>query len=659
MQHRLRSKAAFWGTFANSLVMSWINEGFPLRWKDGPPPPARFPNHKSAYNHADFVDSAIAELLASQAAAEVADPPLVISPLGVVEGSKLRLVWDGTYVNNFVDCPTFKYETLAELPEILHPDDYMFTIDLKSGYHHLDMHPDAWRYLGFEWKNKYYVYTALPFGLNVACWAFTKLLRPLFRRWRAMGFRCTGYLDDSLHANSTLEGAHAQRRAVLSDLEAAGLLRSPTKCRLEPSHRQPYLGMEVDTVQQRILVPQAKAAAFLDLVKLVLDSRRVPVKQLQRVTGHLAAMVWAFGPVVRLYTRHLHQVVGTARAPTDYVKITAGAADELQFWLEYFDRFNGYKQLWTPTHIHTLVRTDAAGSNAFTFGGWGAWTRLNGQILEAAGRWRPEDAAGASSTQLELQAIWLALQSFNRGGDLCDQTILVQSDNQAVTALISNGGSRNRRPAGGLLHQGVRDLFWYCIDQRITLLAEWIPRERNEEADALSKLPDPDDWKLHPRIFAQLDADWGPHSVDLFASHVNHHLPTYYSLHHTPDTAGVNAFAFNWGARCWANPPFKLVGRVWRHAQACGASLTLVFPFWPSAPWWHQLLAADPAYFSPHILELRELPRAGDLFLPGSTGNALPRGKAPWRVLAARVNFRCRREGPLICVPPVLAQDPL
>jgi hypothetical protein len=275
----------------------------------------------------------------------------------------------------------------------------------------------------------------------------------------------------------------------------------------------------------------------------------------------------------------------------------------------------------------------------------------------ASGRWRPEDVLDASSTHLELYAIHLALRSFNRAGALADQTVQFNTDNQSVVELIGRGGSRNKRPAGALLHDEVKSLFEYCIDQRITLVAEWVPREDNTYADELSKEFDADDWKLHPQVFAQLDRDWGPHSVELFASYTNHQLPVYYSMHHTPSTAGVNAFAFSWGERCWCNPPFKLIGRVWEHARACEASVTLVFPFWPSASWWHKLLADDATCFSPFVVELRELPRAGDLFLPGSTGNVLPRSKAPWRIFAARVDFKKPRPAPLNLVPASRVQD--
>ena len=48
-------------------------------------------------------------------------------------------------------------------------DDYMFTFDPKSGYHHIDICPAKHKYLGFTWERKgkrqSCVFTVLPFGL--------------------------------------------------------------------------------------------------------------------------------------------------------------------------------------------------------------------------------------------------------------------------------------------------------------------------------------------------------------------------------------------------------------------------------------------------------------------------------------------------------------
>ena len=66
-------------------------------------------------------------------------------------------------------------------------------LDIKSGYHHLDIHPDQTRFLGFQCgktgKPCYYVFSVLPFGLCTTPYVFTKLMRPLIRLWRGIGFK--------------------------------------------------------------------------------------------------------------------------------------------------------------------------------------------------------------------------------------------------------------------------------------------------------------------------------------------------------------------------------------------------------------------------------------------------------------------------------------
>ena len=80
--------------------------------------------------------------------------------------------------------------------------DYLFSFDLKSGYHHVDIAEVHQKYLGFSWWGCYYVLTVLLFGLSTACYMFTKLLRPLVRYWHSKGLRLVVYLDDGLGASA-------------------------------------------------------------------------------------------------------------------------------------------------------------------------------------------------------------------------------------------------------------------------------------------------------------------------------------------------------------------------------------------------------------------------------------------------------------------------
>ena len=78
----------------------------------------------------------------------------------------------------------------------------MISFDLKSGYHHVDIHPESQTFLGFAWKGTkdqsfiYYVFTVLPFGLSSAPYIFTKCLKPLEKHRRMQGINIAICLDD-------------------------------------------------------------------------------------------------------------------------------------------------------------------------------------------------------------------------------------------------------------------------------------------------------------------------------------------------------------------------------------------------------------------------------------------------------------------------------
>ena len=142
----------------------------------------------------------------NRCAARVTEKPYICSPLSVVSNStgKLHLVLNLRYLNQFLHGISFKYEDLRVAALMFEQDEFLFKFDLKSGYHHIDIHADHHKYLGFRWDSNgnvnYYVFTDLPFGLSTACYLFTKIMRPLVRHWRGRGLKAIVYLDDGIIA---------------------------------------------------------------------------------------------------------------------------------------------------------------------------------------------------------------------------------------------------------------------------------------------------------------------------------------------------------------------------------------------------------------------------------------------------------------------------
>lgn len=192
-----------------------------------------------------------------------------VSPAFVADRCrKPRLVIDLSYINNFLYDKPFRYEGLALLLSLLHPDDYMVSWDVKDAFHHLILKPaDGWR-LVFRIARRFYLPLTLFFGLKLAPWAWTKLCRTILQRLRSVGFDLIGYMEESLShppGESPLPAALARAGCVEAlDLFAdLGVLVHPAKGTAVGTQRLEGLGYLVDTHKQRLLLLFVRLAKVL------------------------------------------------------------------------------------------------------------------------------------------------------------------------------------------------------------------------------------------------------------------------------------------------------------------------------------------------------------------------------------------------------------
>ena len=136
------------------------------------------------------------------------------------------------------------------------------------------------------------------------------------------------------------------------------------------------------------------------------------------------------------------------------------------------------------------------------------------------------DDLGQSSTFRELKAIYYVLLSFVE--HLKHKRVKIFTDNQSAARIVSVGSSKVHLQSVAL------SIFRFCLSHGIALEAQWIPRSLNERADLLSRFVDKDDWRVHPSVFRRVDAKWGPHTIDRFASYYNAQLPRFNSRFASP-----------------------------------------------------------------------------------------------------------------------------
>ena len=585
-------------------------------------------NHKSTELHSVFVDQAVQSLIANHCVIKVNSQPEVCSPLSVVGNAqgKLRLVLNLKYLNQFLHVLSFKYEDLRTAALMFEQGEYMFKFDLKSGYHHVNIWPEHYEFLGFRWDRNgvvnYYVFTVLPFGLSTACYLFTKLTRPLIRYWRSRGLKAIVYLDDGIFAVRGENEAKIESIRVQQDLEKAGFVVNIEKCMWEPSQRVEWLGFYIDLALGEFSVPTQKILTLKTKLAEAKEARLLPAKQLASLIGKIVSMSPALGSVTRLMTRSLYATLNSRIAWCHKVTLTEEALQEIGFWLTEISNFNG-QQIWPKPSAVRVVYSDASST------GYGGYVVEHGNLV-ATGLWSPEEVEN-SSTWRELRAVRLVLDSFQ--SKLKNERVRWFTDNQNVVRIVQYGSRQTTLQTEAL------GIFAACLSNNIRIEPEWIPREENKLADYYSRIVEYDDYMLHPAVFHWLDSFWGPHTVDRFANSSNAQLERFNSRFFTPGTEAVDAFTCNWAEdNNWWFPPVHLVPRVIRHAQNQRAKGTLIVPQWLSSPFWPLLFpnGMDPADF---VIGCCELPSSEELILPGQSGKSLFRGLPNTPVLALRLNF--------------------
>ena len=122
---RLHSCIRFWREelCAAPWVLDMLRQGYVLPFTSVPTPYFH-PNQHSAYAEAEFVDGAVAELVAGGYVKKVEQKPTVCSPLSVVVNGvgKKRLVVNLRHVNRYLMVQKFKNEDLRVAMLLFKPD---------------------------------------------------------------------------------------------------------------------------------------------------------------------------------------------------------------------------------------------------------------------------------------------------------------------------------------------------------------------------------------------------------------------------------------------------------------------------------------------------------------------------------------------------------
>lgn len=481
------------------------------------------PNHRSAFDHSDFILDYVESELAvgrysgpfSPSDLEALIGPFRTSPLGVIPkpgSSKFRLIQDHSFprgdpvipsVNSLIDTSGLEVDwgtfsdcwlLVARSP----PGSQVAVFDVEAAHRRSPLAPEDQHLvcvkIDFAQATKIFLDHCASFGGASSSFLFERPANGIACIYRFKGvddlahwsddfifFRYpSAYLPDGSYSFSYDESL------LYSVADTLGWPWSPSKC-LPFNTSFPYLGFSWDLSNKSVCIPDKKKAKYLDRISSWVPGASVSLKECQSVVGCLqhCTLVLSEG---RSRLPSLFRLASSFRDPSKpFVRhrISQPALADISWWR---DRLSA---AWCgcsisipsdPLPISTFV--DASTSFGIGFLSdkrWLAWRLLDG--------WKSD---GRDIGWAEMVAIDLGLRTLIHSG-FSDCHLVFFSDNRGVVDALSAGRSRNPRQ-----NEVLRHIVSNFRDHNIWLSVEWVESAANL-ADSISRGLFPSSLSRHPR----------------------------------------------------------------------------------------------------------------------------------------------------------------
>ena len=571
---------------AGRFAIEVIEKGFKL---DLEREPERYEekNNKNFMKEEEFGNEAVLKLLQANVLKEVKKEEVwCVNPLSVAINSegKRRLCLDlSRHVNKICRTRKFRIESTKSFLEVIGEGDFMWKFDLKSAYHHIVIFGEHQKYLGLsvtvEGVKRYFVFRCLPFGLNDACRALTKLLRFPLQRWRQEGVQTFIHVDDGIGSLRGRERAQAAADRMKEDLGRFGLLTSEDKCEWKVTQELEWTGFVINTKDFKVFVPERKIVKCESKIDELMEKGGGPVKlkELASVVSLIISFGLGMGRPCRFFTRFSSMAIAEAEKKVGWngmLCLTQEVCREMEYWRRSMRRINGHPIRHRPgvkVVRPKMLYSDAGGCLA---GGGQIENRkvYDNMVFQTN---LTEEEMKASSTYRELRGVEEGLKALSK--DLQGCRVRWHNDNWSCCKIVELGSMKEDCMKVALR---INELI---VEHGMDFEIVW-QRRTSEEivfADKISKDFDFSDYRLSQEDFNGIAEMYGPFVVDYFASSYSFRMKPFMSRYRCDEGQGADAFAADWSRGLgYFHPPVGLVPRVLRKAEEDGAEGILVVPCW-------------------------------------------------------------------------------
>ena len=561
-----------------------MTEGLQLKFHTLPPL-RRFPalHCHSSLNQLPKIRKFLPNLLSRNIIRKISIPQLLFfSRLFLVpkKDNSDRLVIDLSILNKYLIIPTFKMETIETISPCISVPMWGCTLDLQDAYFHVPVNWFFQIFLAFMVDHQIYVFQFLPFGLSVAPWTFSRIIKPIKAHIHILTIRFHTYLDDFLILSLTPKSLTDHLSYIISLLETLGFLINIQKSQLIPSQTIEYLGVNLHLDSLLLSLPHSKVLAITAMCQDTLLQSHRSRRQLESLVG-LLNFASSLVPLGRLRLRPIISWMNSHTSPHTRDRPVPLDRSLKKLLVPWTDQ----TFLTSPVHMNLPIpslqlMTDSSKK------GW------SGILLpyKTSGEW-PRSFRDLTSNWLELNAIFQSVIHFLPL--LKGQSVQILSDNMTAVACIQHQGT--------LRSQALMDLsqclLEFCFRHNILLIPKHISGILNVLADQGSRhVPISTEWKLDHQTFLWLTELVGSMQVDLFATLENHQVPSYVSPCPDPNAVEINALSLQWNRwdSIYLFPPTVLLPKVSSLLLKFQGRGVLVAPFHAQSSWLPNLLRRAP-----------------------------------------------------------------
>ena len=286
-------------------------------------------------------------------------------------------------VNDYIDkeyC-TVKYSSIdnaVTMIQNLGKNALLAKCDVQSAFRLLRLSPSDFDLTGFKFENKYYFDKCLPMGASISCLLFESFSTALhwFVQDQSKNNDILHYFDDFLFGGS--EGTMDCRNTLLKFQECCRLAEEKT---VEPTEVLVFLGIEFDTINMVMRIPQDKIDDLRNKLVVCLNSNKITLRNLQSLIGTLNFACHVIVPG-RAFCRRLIDATCYLRKPHHKTHVTKDMKDDIRIWLSFIHNYNGttviLDRFWS-CNDHLQLFSDSAGVKEKGFGVYfnGKWAQAS------------------------------------------------------------------------------------------------------------------------------------------------------------------------------------------------------------------------------------------------------------------------------------------